>query len=96
MAKTAKYVYVTAIEREGQDNILDIFSSYEKAKDFIIEEANRSIVNLENEMYVEKVYEKDGERCTYGVFWNQEEDEDFDIEEYEYRHRLYVYRKELK
>ena len=46
-----------------------------------------------DEMYVENVYEKDGERCTYGVYWNEEEgDEDFDNEKY----LLYVYRKELK
>ena len=93
MAKTTKYVYVTAIEGEGQDRILDIFNSYEKAKDFVIEKANYSIINLEDKMYVEKVYEKDGERCTYGVYWNEEEgDEDFDNEKY----LLYVYRKELK
>ena len=77
----AKYVYVTEIEGNGQDRILDIFKSYEKAKDFIIEKANSAIINLEDKMYVEKVYERDGEMCTYGVYWNEEPgDEEFDNE----------------
>lgn len=89
----AKYVYVTEIEGNGQNRILDVFKSYEKAKDFIIEKANFLIINLEDKMYVEKVYEKDGEKCTYGVYWNEEPgDEESENEKYV----LYVYRKELK
>ena len=90
----AKYVYVTEVTGHGQEKVLDIFKDYEKARDFIIEKANNSIINREDFMYVEKVYEIDGERCTYGVYWNEEpdDDEEFDNEEYVF----YVYKKELK
>ena len=94
MAKK-NYVYITERELDtGCTNILEVFSSYEKAKDFVIDQANQSMINIEDKVFADVDYEVDGERFTISVKWNKERDE-YDWDGPDFRRRFYVYRREL-